>query len=496
MLRGLWPLGVSFGLPLALSKCPTNGLNALRMRHLSKPPNVCVANFGEGLFRGQLGSKLLTEYVVAYMGQASGEWRVGRGEARLRQIDHSRLWDTIDNGKAKGMIKFEPLSKDEPKKSRGIQFSENDATAYEHPDEYHAVSDALKTIGDGPFLISTAAGKSIKATFRYAGGYDHDVLGGVVTQMDTKRGYKAVLYDEMDGANWDSTMQQPTMEQEVRVYEFLGLRAAVGARRAMGAVSAKMSVPHNAQHKRHIRYVTQYKRMSGKWNTTVGNVIVAMEIRYWVLKQLPDHLAPAEVECLFLGDDYLAAYWFEQDVDPVAMHDALDYYDSKCGITPERGVFRSILDTTFISLGIWKTFDGTLAVAPHPGRQLRKLMWTTSCADSKRRREEIASSIAEAFFPIYNGFEMMQSFLKVHHTRPGASASVDWYTKFMYTKRNKNIDWVGGFAYKYGLPIKALPKRIPQPSSHAIICQHPFVTIVQEIESLDPGQRPRHVGRV
>jgi hypothetical protein len=398
-----------------------------------------------------------------------------------------------------GHVEFEILSKEFPAKARGIQFSVNDATAYENPEEYFAYAAMLKSLKDQRIAVPNVYGAPCNVRMIYAGGLNHDDIADVVATWEETRGHQQVLYDEMDGANWDATMQQGTVEAELRVYEMLGMRAHEGARIAAGAINSKLCVPHNAVLARSIRYVTRWKRLSGKWNTTVGNVTVAMEIRFWTLRHLPKHLCPVEVECLMLGDDFLAAYWFDSLVDPNELASAINDLDKKCGITPERGIFSSILDVSFISMGFWRTHDGGLAAVPHPARQLKKLFWTIRGAETEKRRHLIASGIAEGFWPIYKGFRLMENFLRPHYTIKGAWETdlpgYAWWRE-NFTLRFRGVDWSTGVEYKYGIPLKALPTELPRSlTDTAYVMSHPLVDHMSAIEGLDPADRARCVGK-
>jgi len=477
-----------------LGRCPTNGYNSLVMRHLARPKNVCTYNFPRLFLRDVYGTTLMADYVAGWMHYADGCWRKGKPQTKLNSIDRSEVWDPIEHSKAKGQLKKECLTKVEPKKARAIQFSVNDATAYEHAPEYYAYAYALKQLGGTVQHIMCADGGQIKARFIYAGGLNHTEIAEIMDSWQERRGHAYKLFDEMDGANWDSTMQENTMTAESEVYRFLGMRAFHGCVTASRTVKSSLHATDNALRKVRIRYTTKWKRLSGKWNTTVGNVTIAVEIRFFTLTHLPPHLRPAEVECLFMGDDYAAVYWFDHDVDPNALCAALNYFDSCCGITPERGLFRNVTDITFISLGVWLTRSGRVALAPHPGRQFNKLFWTVSDALDPVKRAMIASGISEAFWPTYKGFELMEQFLKVHCTSHKRMAPEIWYLEQL-TRTPLDIDWAAGFVHKYNLPISALPRRLPSHNGNTVIIRHPIIEMMMAIEGLDPCDRPSCVGR-
>jgi hypothetical protein len=196
---------------------------------------------------------------------------------------------------------------------------------------------------------------------------------------------------------------------------------------------------------------------------------------------------------LFLGDDFIAVYWFDYDVNLDDFCKAINDLDAYSGITPERALFTSILDISFISLRVWRTRSGGVAMVPNLARQFNKLFWTTSRPGCEARRRAIAGGICEAFMETYAGFEAMTSFLQNH--RSDRTIEYQAYNADLLAGVGRDIDWAAGFLYHYGLPLAAIPKRFPRFDTAPIVCRHPVIEVMLGIEGLDPRDRPRCAGR-
>lgn len=435
-------------------------------------------------------TQLLSDYVDGYMHYVDGSWAIGKGLSKLAMIAHSEAWEKVDHSQTKAHIKREGVTKAKSTKTRGIQASDNECTAYEHPIEYAAVGHALKGLGSQKYNIP---GTKTEVRFHYAGGMNHSMIAELLDELQDTLGCAQILWDEADMANCDASMNQTLNENELAVYEYLALRAAQGVAVTHQPIRGVMSTPRNTIDVRRIRYVTMGKRLSGKWNTTAGNVITLIEVRYWTLKHLPPHLQPDYAVCVHLGDDYIGRYLYKTPVDPNELAKALNDLDRMSGVQPERGLFPSVFDVSFISLGVWPTHDGKLAMVPHIGRQCKKLFWTAN-ANGRTNRDAIGSSIAEAFWPTYYGCEMMMRLLKYHNTTDKRVAEV-WYHQAMLTNKQLNVDWAWGFNYKYGIGLDQLPKDLPTERGSAYVLHHPVVSHLLAVESVDTWDRPRCVGR-
>lgn len=466
--------GAAFSYPCMLSQCPVNVLNALRNRHLSVAPNRCVARLVNPFLT------VLKEHCkqVAYARWpelANGEWRIGKPLGKLMNIDRSRLFDRVAPNKAKSFAKRE-VNVAVPSKARLIQGNHNELTAYEHPEEYAVMTAVLKAVRDKEFVWC-----GVSCKFVYAGGLDHQALSEILTEES--RAFPTVVYDERDGKNWDATMNESLLRSEAFVYEMLGLAAATRflQRSAKVVGTCVTKVPGRTVR---IKYKTAWKRLSGDWNTSVGNTIISMIIVFTVIQGLPEHLRPKRWCGLFMGDDYLGIMGYGGRPCLVTLAKALNDLESSCGITPIRGLFLDPLQISFISLGVWPRFDGGYQFVPKPGKQLAKLFWAK---DDKYRNyvRDYASAIAQSFWHTYHGFPLMMSFLKLHFVRKPRQIALDPYIVDPLVAVGAEVDWRTGFVWKYRIPFDALSFQVPEFG----VWHHPAVKMMIDLESLDPQDR-------
>jgi len=434
------------------------------------------------VFLRHLKQPLRLAYDAALTQNLRDEWRVGKQRTKLAQIDKSKVFDQPEYHKAKSFVKFEVNHK-VPSKARLIQGNQNECTAYENPAEYRAISQALKMLSKETFNI-----EGVQFQLVYAGGYNHNDLSDLVTSWLHQS--QRTLIDERDGKNWDSTMQEPTLKAERLVYEMLKLDSAKSFKARCEWVRGKISCK-NASGIFRIYYDTVMKRLSGDWNTSVGNTIVSIIICVCTVLGLPVHLRPNCVRALFMGDDYLGFYSFRDLPDPRDLAAALSHGEALLGITPIRAIFNDPLHVSFISLGIWPRHNGDYQFVPHPARQLRKLMWAAKRLHPKHA-EDYRSSLCIAFWPVYHGFPMMMKFLKLQYTKKNPKFSFDdkdsqwWLTP--QTTVARDVNWRLGFMCKYELPFSALSFEWPIFKGCAVL-HHPIVQYMLDIEGQDPHER-------
>lgn len=468
--------GISFAYPCMLSQCHTNVLNALTNRHLTKPKNSCDIH---------LVNPFLTVYKKLARGIAfdmypaleAGEWRVGKTTHKLQNIDTSRLYDRAQPNKAKSFAKRE-VNVAVPSKARLIQGNQNELTAYEHPAEYGVMNAIMKSLQGHEFEC-----RGVACRFVYAGGMNHDALSDLFSEESNRPGN--ILYDERDGKNWDSTMNFSLLNAEAQVYEMLKLKSASRflqrCAKVIGTVRTKVDGVFVL-----VKYLTAWKRLSGDWNTSVGNTIISMIIVYTVINHLPEHLLPRRWCGLFMGDDYLAILNYGKAEPPQQpLHDALSHYESLCGITPVRALFKDPLAVSFISLTPWPRFNGGYQFVPNPGKQLAKLFWAKD-SKYKKRAEDYASTIARSFWTTFHGFPLMMAFLKFHFRARAKLVALDRYVTEPLTQASREVNWRQGFVYKYRIPYSALDFEFP---NEVAVWHHPAVRHMIEIESLDPQDR-------
>ncbi len=465
-------LGPTFGFPVALASCPTNARNALVCRHLSKAPNSTKIPLYNP-FLTILSNFIKVQYDYHYQGELQVEWLERKPVAKREKIIESFHYDQLKPHDAKSFVKKEVNTKI-PTKARLIQGNANEYTAYRHSPEYLALSDTIKDLKDHTFTID-----GVNFRLIYASGMNHDELSDAFSECIEE----CSVYDERDGKNWDSTMNEALLRAEISVYEMLRLSCApVALQRAMRVIGKIVFKKLGS-----IKYLTAWKRLSGDWNTSVGNSIISMIICVTVILMLPSHLRPKDVVAFFMGDDYLARYRYLKLPDLSELKKALNDLESRCGITPERGLFLDPLDVTFISLMVWPRHNGSVQFVPKPAKQLVKLFTSVKTVPLKNVAA-VVNGIVMCMCYTYIGFEFMIAFLKSQYTVGITPVIGDWLKiKFeSCTRIDRQVHWERGFYHHYRLPIQALP--IFKPGLH--VYHHPVVDIMLDVEGRDPCDRP------
>lgn len=421
--------------------------------------------------------------------EAQDCWHVGKGLTKLAEIELSSWRDMRRHDAATGFVKPEVSTK-MPKKARLIQGNRNQVTAYSEPAEYYAINHALKHVKDTTF---TEDGITFK--FIYAGGHSHDALSDEFDCAWRERGAHYWL-DERDGANWDATMNETLLRAEAATYAALKSPVTGEFLKRCAGVTGKIVTKVGLKETCKLKYHTEWKRLSGDWNTSCGNSIVSMIICYTVVLQLPIDVRRKlkKITAFFMGDDYLALMVFHESVDRDELRLALDAGERGCGITPERGLTQSPELVSFISLGLWPTQPGarvSYAFVPHPAKQLCKLFVTARHIE-QQHIAVYASEISRAFLPVYEGFEFMTSFLRMHYV-PNLQApkhlSYDLQYQHLYHKQylsRQPIHWERGFLMKYHYPIQTLNF---EHLEHNGCYHHPVVNHMLQFESADPADR-------
>lgn len=471
--------GVNWGFPYQLSQCVPNALQALTKRHLApkqhKTTIQLVNPFLDTLRHRVLG---LREMLLPFY--LTDEWTVGKPAWKLRLIRNSHLFDALKHNSARSFIKQElhPVIKT---KARLIQGHTTLRTAYHHSDEYCVTMKILKMLDvEGPVTIG-----GMEILFSYGGGKNHTQLSRFINDA-IERTSKYRIFDERDGKNWDASMTQELLTAESEVYRLCGFRSTWDFLRRCEHVTGRLLI-NDPLGRKLVRYVTSWRRLSGDWNTSVGNTIVSMIVTWTTLLSLPEHLRPKKVFALFHGDDYLAVYDHGRSIDTQALKEALDAGEIACGITPERGIFRDPLAVSFVAMTLWPTFDGNFVFLPKPAVQLVKLFWSVR----SRAKQDIpgyTTAIAICMWPLFRGFSLMEQHLKAHHVaKPNWGTLTDYWTmRYRTSEPLPPIQWGPGIVFKYGLPSSAL--YFPYPKGPGIWF-HPAIKHMLEVEVLDPFER-------
>lgn len=461
-----------------LGQCTANALQALYKRHLAPVPHHFLkGNFVNPFLTQPLANRLQALYRESISHNLSGEWKVGKPAWKVAQIEASHAVDAPRYRSASSFIKLEVHAT--PKnKSRLIQGHANLYTAYQHPEEYVAFADVLKHLFDDPIIHDGTL-----VQFCYSAGKNHVQLSEFINHAIASTS-KHRMFDERDGKNWDATMNEPLLRAEAAIYEFLSMRCcAAFLKRCQGVKGhIKISKQGFAQI---LRYFTLWRRLSGDWNTSVGNTIISMIITWNAIFSLPRHLRPTKVYALFMGDDYLAVYDFDVPPAPRDLAQALNHHEQSMGITPERGIFINPLRVSFAAMTLWPTVEGQLVFLPKPATQMCKLFWSAH-PRSRCDLPGYSTAIAIGLWPLFHGLKFMMRFLRRHLvTRPNFD-TLTLYQRYRYALESPEVRWDEGFVSKYDLPLSALDFDIPIETG---IYFHPAVQHMLKIEGLDPMER-------
>lgn len=468
---------MSFGTPTVLAQCEHNALNALYKRHLSAPPNPCTRPF-HSCFLDYIQTKLVPQFHLVRQ-VCEGAWKKKKTQSKLDSIDRSVVYDRFEFQRAKSFVKRE-ISVKVPKKARLIQGNFNETTAYHDPDTFKAISHLFEDV--------RFEAEGVSFALRYTSGCTNADISRLFSDevaMPTEK-----LYDERDGTNWDSTMQEPHMRFEASVYSLFD--AVIGQRHLQRSTHCKGTI---ATRDYIIKYVTRWKRLSGDWNTSVGNSIISMAICITAILSLPSHLRPHRVAAFFHGDDYLAIYHYHRSPPPQVLNTALADLEKSLGITPVRGVFRDPLLVEYISMSVWPCYDGTYFFAPKLSNLFVRLFFSTRPL-SQHTADDVCATIA-ALAPHFVGCEPAERFFAAHRRawvarRRGIKHAGNQFRdchslEKLEIDHTPKVHWAYGFAHKYHMPITALHVEVECGS--AALLRHPAYDHLFECEHLDPDVR-------
>lgn len=469
--------GLTFGVPTVLAACQHNALNSLGLRHLTEAPNRSVMPM-HPCFANQI--RILAEKNKTEIYKNVGMWKTTRPAHRVQQIEKSQVYDRIVLDKAKSFPKRE-VTTGIPTKARLIQGSYNDATAFRHPDMYRHIANTVKHlefVQDG-----------VKFDLHYTSGKTTQELASLLTDFHQRSGYH--LYDERDGKNWDATMQEPLLRFEASLYAFfdadISEHCLTRSTHVKGIIKLKASF---------IKYITSWKRLSGDWNTSVGNTLISMAIIVTTILALPSNLRPRFVRGLFMGDDYIGMYEYSQPVCRQSLLHAMNHFESRCGITPVRGITTDPLKLQYISLVVWPKKDGSFAFTPRITSILSKLFYSIHHRTAHTRQDIISS--CNMFLDVFRGCRFVERFLVSHRNCWGAQPCKSRRTGHVhaiYPQLNYNglvsdsgIDWQLGLILKHDLAITSFDFDYPDPLTCAA-ATHPAVTRLYILERQDPDVR-------
>lgn len=455
-------------------------LNALIKRHLAPPTNV-VSDFELVVLSARLHT-LILHFNLYHLEME--EWTKGKSMLKMSKVVDSTIFDRLVPGRVNMMLKKEvsiqPYGSSGPTKARAIQYTVNERTAYEFGPENWAFSKALIATTEEAFVSS-----DVEFLVRYTAGMNHDQIGEFASDSEVERQrWPEVWIDERDGKNWDANVQVCHRRAMVDLYKKL--------HKPMGNLAADMICVKGklAQHIEgvQIHYEVHGTVKSGHWDTGSGNGALNIEISVQAIIGLPKRLRPRKVRAMVMGDDYVAWLYFDHPIDPVELCNALNEQERKLGICPERGLFKDVLQVSYISLGFVVRFDGSIGATPKVGRMFAKLFSTvTPLAGRDPRR--MASSIAHAFMPVFAGWKPMRDFLRYHMQHPPLdSFDVVSEYKTQLGHRYNEIDWRQTLFRKYGVEALGLELRFAG-EQQAGWARHPVIDHLITIDLADPCDR-------
>lgn len=417
---------------------------------------------------------------------------VGKGEAKLRKIEDSLIFDRVSDGRVNCMTKLETNIQSfgkpkEIKKARAIQYCVNEATAYRNAPEARAFSKAY-----GEATSRTYMRNGVEYLVVYTAAMNTSEISDFVTQSELERTrWEGSIIDERDGSNWDANVQAVHRKALHRCYATISPELA---KQADGALSVAGKAYFGDVT---VKYKVVGTVKSGMWDTSVGNAALNREITLQAIFMLPDALRPVKVRGMVMGDDYLGWLYFDRPVDKVQLREALSNNERLLGIKPTRGLFDNVLNVSYISLGFYLAVDGTYVAMPKVGKMMSKLFWTVTPLQN-RNPAQFASSIARAFYPIYCGYPPMRKFLAYHMREPpldlkAALRAYGWREAI----RGLNLDpkpimWNYSHLVKYGSMVAALDFDLDQPQGAGLL-HDPIVTHMCCIDVSDPDDRPGRV---
>lgn len=411
-------------------------------------------------------------------------WRRGKPQTKLREIDRSLLWDTIQAWVAKAHIKQEVLIM-YPSKARMIQAYCNDATSYCLAHKYRWLAKAVKQVTATQRVLH-----GMDTLILSASGLNHPEIGAKFSEWMADPGFLLV---ESDGRNWDASMQEAHLNRKVEVYKWLddelGEHAAAFIR-FKGRVY--LGEKYQMYDKGYVVYAGVGTVKSGAQDTTTGNVLIRWEQYINALLQLP--VRPTKVRGMILGDDILLLVW---GISADGLSAALRAAEARMGVDAKVGVLKDpcqcvFLSATFVPCGPEYKF------VPLPGRIFAKLFWTVIKVPEKRL-DSYRGQVAEPFLKAYRGWYLMETFLRAHvrPARPGQKKWVLHGTRNMTAEKPLTDDRVGDWGdfleRRYGLVITHLDSTLQQlrdyDPTRALILNDPFIREMISNDCCDVTER-------
>jgi len=429
---------------------------------------------------------LFAKHVV----EGGEDWRIGKGLQKLARVDRSIIEDQNRFDRVKLMIKNEVYTQTfvnpkNIKKARGIQFPPNERSAYEFAAESHAFSHAFSDL-TSDFIEHCG----ITFQIRYSANMTHAEIGEYASACERHRIRFRVCYiDERDGVNWDANVQYVHRRAVISVYRRLDVNYARYMERGLnvrGSYTSKDGV--------RVLYNSIGTVKSGHPDTSSGNSLLNRDISIQAIVSLPEHLRPREVRGMVMGDDYIGWLYYDNDIDPCELANALNGNERRLGIEPIRGLFSDLRCASYISLGFYRMDNGDFAALPKIGRHLCRLFWTVTDLRG-RDPKRLAAGVAAAFYPLYSTYPPMRAFLR-YHMQVDASGIGDLQLQYRWQELGMKrlpgvINWSENHAVKYGTEALLLDfTGLFDGEQCARLCHSHIVDLMYSVDVSDPCDRP------
>lgn len=365
-------------------KCTHNAYNALALRHGVEPPAV-KDSFGDWFFDNFLSIVAVEEVMNDPL--VRGDWFKRWPIWKRERFIVSDIHDKISPHAMKSMIKRE-LYVEPLKKARLIQYYANLATQMAFAPIFASLQKHTFHVWDGLMVdgvsVTSSCGKNNVAIARW--------MARVYERFPNPK------FIEIDGKNWDATMQRFHHVYKLRYYRRFGddfANFVDDCFKTTGCCQCKDGI---------MVYRMDGTVKSGHNDTTLGNTIINSAINATVARRLG-----LECDIIVQGDDVLIAYG--QAPGMLTLQGLYDEYVasvSRFGVVPVGGWFEGHYKVSFIS-GCWLSCGlGNFVFVPKLGKLLAKLWWSTTRWTPKQiplYRAEVAYGLATTcgLLPGYRG---------------------------------------------------------------------------------------------
>jgi len=400
-------------------------------------------------------------------------WKKGKSIQRRQAITQSILFDDRHFSRVKSHIKTEVCAM-KPKKARLIQAFDAPVDNYIVADHYRAFTEALLHVTLEPTV--------------YQGMYVHLRSACGLNRLDMSRQiYEWLLEAPLGGknhifiddvSNMDGNVQLVHLDAQQRLYEALSPDLAAHHR---ATISFKGCIPRramtNADSTVFYRAVGTVK--SGAQDTSSGQTCRRID---GVVRNFHT-----------LGCKAIRGFAFGDDVWLIVTFDVLPTCEQVMAVQatygwPTRGVFTQELEESeFLSCSFAYCVGG-VHMFPKLGRMFAKLFWTWRRLSARKRRHYV-TQIALSTLPAYEGFALVQAWLRWHIDSPPRTVP-EWMLRPSLCAPVGEVRWTNFIIARYGaLPPTDLIARIKRLSKDDVhLLADPWVRTVMIRDLVDPAE--------